>query len=266
MTERSERPISRWISCVRPPTLPAVASRVVRVDVARGSIPYSGSHPALAGAAEELRDAVLDAGRAHDARAAGLDEHRAFRVHHRVGSHGDRSQLRRPTAINAHGLLSSVRRSGGGPEGPPYNDDVVALAEPPVRAVPNSGVPSLAPECPPYNWLSSLAALAPRRHDPLRVPSSSGRRRSTWPASVSTSCPSIRICTAVIAGRLSVNALTIVYTVRISSIDPPGWLCAISGDRSTYASPRSLMNSSFSVVPSGIADIAGAAPARAAPR
>ena len=40
-TERSERPMSRWISCVRPPTLPAVASRVVRVLVARGSMPYS---------------------------------------------------------------------------------------------------------------------------------------------------------------------------------------------------------------------------------
>ena len=33
--------MSRWISCVRPPTLPADASRVVRVEVARGSMPYS---------------------------------------------------------------------------------------------------------------------------------------------------------------------------------------------------------------------------------
>ena len=40
-TERSDRPISRWISCVRPPTLPALASRCVRVEVARGSMPYS---------------------------------------------------------------------------------------------------------------------------------------------------------------------------------------------------------------------------------
>src|SRR3954469_23230980 len=44
--ERSERPISRWISWVRPPTLPAVASRCVRVLVARGSMPYSAvTHP-----------------------------------------------------------------------------------------------------------------------------------------------------------------------------------------------------------------------------
>src|SRR6476619_4926353 len=41
VTERSDRPISRWISCVRPPTLPALDSRCVRVLVARGSMPYS---------------------------------------------------------------------------------------------------------------------------------------------------------------------------------------------------------------------------------
>jgi len=40
-TARSERPISRWISCVRPDCLPWVASRRVRVSVARGSMPYS---------------------------------------------------------------------------------------------------------------------------------------------------------------------------------------------------------------------------------
>ena len=40
-TERSERPISRWISSVRPPCLPAEASRRVRSEVARGSMPYS---------------------------------------------------------------------------------------------------------------------------------------------------------------------------------------------------------------------------------
>jgi hypothetical protein len=39
--ERSDRPMSRWISCVRPPTFPALDSRCVRVLVARGSMPYS---------------------------------------------------------------------------------------------------------------------------------------------------------------------------------------------------------------------------------
>src|SRR5687767_10591881 len=41
VTDRRDRPISRWISCVRPPTFPAVDSRCVRVEVARGSMPYS---------------------------------------------------------------------------------------------------------------------------------------------------------------------------------------------------------------------------------
>src|SRR6187402_2448631 len=40
-TDRSDRPIRRWISWVRPPTRPALASRCVRVVVARGSMPYS---------------------------------------------------------------------------------------------------------------------------------------------------------------------------------------------------------------------------------
>ena len=39
ITARSDRPTSRWISWVRPPVRPA--SRPVRVDVARGSMPYS---------------------------------------------------------------------------------------------------------------------------------------------------------------------------------------------------------------------------------
>ena len=38
---RSDRPISREISCVRPPILPRTDSRSFRVRVARGSIEYS---------------------------------------------------------------------------------------------------------------------------------------------------------------------------------------------------------------------------------
>src|ERR1700752_2760183 len=41
ITARNERPIRRWISSVRPPCLPAEASRRVRSLVARGSMPYS---------------------------------------------------------------------------------------------------------------------------------------------------------------------------------------------------------------------------------
>src|SRR5579862_2649600 len=40
-TERRLRPIRRWISTVRPLCLPAEASRRVRSEVARGSMPYS---------------------------------------------------------------------------------------------------------------------------------------------------------------------------------------------------------------------------------
>jgi hypothetical protein len=41
MQARSDRPIRRWISCVRPPCRPRAASRGLRVWVARGSMPYS---------------------------------------------------------------------------------------------------------------------------------------------------------------------------------------------------------------------------------
>ena len=40
-TVRMLRPISRWISCVRPLCLPRAASRSLRVCVLRGSMPYS---------------------------------------------------------------------------------------------------------------------------------------------------------------------------------------------------------------------------------
>src|SRR4051794_12153365 len=41
VTARRLRPMSRWISCVRPDCLPVAASRELRVLVARGSMPYS---------------------------------------------------------------------------------------------------------------------------------------------------------------------------------------------------------------------------------
>ena len=40
-TPRSERPINLWISMVRPPCRPRVASRAARVSVARGIMAYS---------------------------------------------------------------------------------------------------------------------------------------------------------------------------------------------------------------------------------
>ena len=41
VTARSDRPISRWISCVRPLGRPFATSRGVRVSVARGIMAYS---------------------------------------------------------------------------------------------------------------------------------------------------------------------------------------------------------------------------------
>jgi hypothetical protein len=41
ITTRSERPIRRWISIVRPSWRPRVASRCLRSPVDAGSIPYS---------------------------------------------------------------------------------------------------------------------------------------------------------------------------------------------------------------------------------
>ena len=41
MTPRSERPIRRWISTVRPSGRPLVTSRCLRSPVEAGSIPYS---------------------------------------------------------------------------------------------------------------------------------------------------------------------------------------------------------------------------------
>ena len=45
-TERNERPIRRWISCVRPDCFPLAASRVTRSPVDPGSSEYSAvTHP-----------------------------------------------------------------------------------------------------------------------------------------------------------------------------------------------------------------------------
>ena len=41
VTARRLRPMRRWISCVRPPTRPRVASRAMRVVLDPGSMPYS---------------------------------------------------------------------------------------------------------------------------------------------------------------------------------------------------------------------------------
>src|SRR5687768_16786162 len=76
-TPRSARPISRWISIVRPPWRPLVTSRWVRSDVARGSIEYSAVTqpsplPRRWGGTRSYR------GRAQHARVAHLDHARTL--------------------------------------------------------------------------------------------------------------------------------------------------------------------------------------------
>ena len=166
VTARSDRPMSRWISCVRPPTFPDEASRVVRVVVARGSMPYSA--------------------------------------------------VTQP--------LPLLRRNGG------TRSSTLAVQITLVRPASMSTEPS---GCIRYCGVIVTGRRSPAPRLSLRVMSclspstaaafGSGRRRSTCPASVSTSCPSIRICTDVMAGRFVVSAETMAYTVRISLADPPGW-------------------------------------------
>ena len=63
--------------------------------------------PALAGVAQERRHAILDAGRADDARAADLDQDRAFGVREEAGVMRRRTQVARRAAIASvhHHLL-----------------------------------------------------------------------------------------------------------------------------------------------------------------
>jgi hypothetical protein len=77
-TQRSERPIRRWISCVRPLCLPLAASRSLRVWVARGSMPYSAVTQPSPSPAGVRRHLLFDGGGAQHLRVAELDQHRAL--------------------------------------------------------------------------------------------------------------------------------------------------------------------------------------------
>ena len=158
VTARSDRPISRWISCVRPPTRPDDASRCVRVVVARGSMPYSAvTHP-LPELRRKRRHAVLDAGRADHFRLARFHEDRSFRVDQIVRRDARGSKLFVEASVRSHGVVTVM-----------------------------------------YHCVL-------RTSDVSR---SNGRRKSTWPASVSACLPPMRICTRSTDERLAVTALTI---------------------------------------------------------
>ena len=92
-TARIERPIRRWISCVRPLCLPRAASRSLRVWVARGSMPYSAVTqpsplPRLCGGT-----LLFDRGGAQHAGLAELDQHRALGMDGEAAGDAHRAQL-----------------------------------------------------------------------------------------------------------------------------------------------------------------------------
>ena len=80
VTARRLRPISRWISCVRPLCFPLAASRGERVCVARGSMPYSAvTQPWPLPRRKPGTPSSTLAVHKH-ARAAEFDQHGAFGV------------------------------------------------------------------------------------------------------------------------------------------------------------------------------------------
>ena len=93
VTARRLRPMRRWISCVRPPTLPRAASRSERVWVERGNMPYSAVTQPAPAVAQERRHALLHRRRAQHARRAERDQRRALGVPQVVRSDLHRSQL-----------------------------------------------------------------------------------------------------------------------------------------------------------------------------
>ena len=94
-TARSERPIRRWISCVRPEGWPdgRLAARAL-VGGARQHAVF-GRHPAAALALEPGRQALLQARRAVHVRVAELDEAGALGVHRHGALDARRGEARR---------------------------------------------------------------------------------------------------------------------------------------------------------------------------
>ena len=93
MTARSERPIRREISWVRPPIRPLTDSRSERVLVDGGEHGVLGRDPAEAGALAPARHPLGRGRRAQHAGAAELDEHRAGGVVEPVAGDRDRAEL-----------------------------------------------------------------------------------------------------------------------------------------------------------------------------
>ena len=111
---RSERPIRRWISTVRPLCLPLAASRSTRSGDEPGQHRVLGRHPALAAAAHPARHVLVDRRGAQHPGAAERDEHAAGGHLGVVALEGDRAQLVGGASVGAgHGGTPVVRRACG---------------------------------------------------------------------------------------------------------------------------------------------------------
>ena len=124
-TARSERPISRWISVVRPSGRPLATSRALRSPVDAGSIPYSAvtqplPRPRIQAGTFSSTDAVqITRVRPTEMRALPL----AVSTNPGRISTGRSSSARRPSALIRGQLRRSFGVSGsaahhGPPEGP----------------------------------------------------------------------------------------------------------------------------------------------------
>ena len=107
-TERRDRPMSRWISWVRPPTLPRSDSRGGAGEGGAGKHAVFGGDPAAAGVAEPAGNASLDRGIAEDAGIAGFDEDGA------LGGAGRSPGVRRMDRRSVGGTVVRDGRCAGG--------------------------------------------------------------------------------------------------------------------------------------------------------
>ena len=101
MIARSDRPISREISCVRPPTRPLTDSRSERLDVARGSIEYSAVTQPSPDPFFQRGTPGRERRHAEHLGAAELDEHAALARLQEAAGQGHGTQLVGRAAVGA---------------------------------------------------------------------------------------------------------------------------------------------------------------------
>ena len=113
-TDRSDRPMRRWISWVRPEGLPSLTSRADPLGRGAGQHRVLGGDPALAAAPHPAGHVVLDRRGAQDPGPAEADQHRAGAHVGEVALEGDGPQLVGQATVDAglrgaHGDVSSAR-------------------------------------------------------------------------------------------------------------------------------------------------------------